>query len=236
MCDVMLSLAMGVKVNDVDADAAGDAAAGDGDAGLGESVDVDLIGAESGDADAADESIDVVGMADDGHCVDEDRLRRLPAKANKAGKAGNASQQQQQQQQQQQEQEPLNLLDLLRTRASSDDRPLVRAKALQAFGVAMTLAWPRKRRCKNSHSLGLITTRPSLPLPIMHDVSTTGEDDDNEEEEEEEEEEMSVEDDTDDSVSMLVTSEDIAVLVGGCGDESLAARKQAVAALTALCR
>lgn len=81
----------------------------------------------------------------------------------------------------------IGLLVVLRDRAS-DEKPLVRAKALQALGGCLCMSWPQEEQ------EGRGGDNTQLPL----------------------------------------TDEDISVFILGCGDSSLAARKQALTSLSAL--
>lgn len=85
----------------------------------------------------------------------------------------------------------LNLFDMLRARID-DSKPLVRAKAIQTFGAALALNWP-----KVSSSAALFQCE-------------------------------------DETVSMLITEDDISVFFDRCCDLSLATRKQALASLSEL--
>jgi hypothetical protein len=90
-------------------------------------------------------------------------------------------------------------LDTLRIR-SDDEKPLVRAKAIQAFGTALALQWPK-----------------FVPDPSLDDTFSGAQ--------------HFLEKET---ISMLITEEDISVFFDHCGDLSLAARKQALSSLTDL--
>jgi hypothetical protein len=125
------------------------------------------------------------------------------------------------------------LLDVLRAR-TDDERPLVRAKALQAFGTALSLRWPRFVTPLAPWSGGVGGVHENAHESGHESVHGGHESVHEGSHERSHEKWHERQDEVQESTAMLLTPDDVSVLMDRCGDTSLAARKQALQSLSML--